>query len=154
MFLDTLTYVRTYVMYYLGTTTISPINDEIVIEGNTTTITCEAIGYPPPTVFWSKTEGVINYTVSVSDSISVPTGYGNETRVSVNLTVANAYRDDTGVYTCRANNSIGNDSMNVSITIQCKSLLRKVCSYSTYPLIINQELSSYNYVQWTYTIIY
>ena len=67
----------------------------------------------------------------MSDSISVPTGYGNETRVSVNLTVANAYRDDTGVYTCGANNSIGNDSMNVSITVQCKSTLRKVCSYST-----------------------
>ena len=56
----------------------------------------------------------------MSDSVSVPTGNGNVTRVSVNLTITNAYREDTGVYTCSANNSIGSDKRNVSITIQCK----------------------------------
>ena len=61
--------------------------------------------------------------VSVSDSVSVPTGYGNVTRVSVNLTITNASREDTGVYTCSANNSIGSDSSSVSITVQCKFTL-------------------------------
>ena len=56
----------------------------------------------------------------MSDSVSVPTGYGNVTRVSVNLTIKNASREDTGVYTCSANNTIGRDSSNVSITVQCK----------------------------------
>ena len=55
----------------------------------------------------------------MSDSVSVPTGYGNVTRVSVNLTITNASRKDTGVYTCSANNSVGNDQKGVTITVQC-----------------------------------
>ena len=91
-----------------------------VREGNTTTITCEAFGYPPPTVVWKRINGILSDRVSVSDIVSVPTGYGNVTRMSINLTVTNASREDTGVYTCSANNSIGSDSSNVSITVQCK----------------------------------
>jgi len=59
----------------------------------------------------------------VSDSVSVPTGNGNVTRVSVNLMIPNASREDTGVYTCSANNSIGSDNRSVSITVQCKFIL-------------------------------
>ena len=55
----------------------------------------------------------------MNDSVNVPTGYGNVTRVSVNLTITDAYREDTGVYTCLANNSIGSDSKNAEITVQC-----------------------------------
>ena len=99
------------------------MNDTIIREGNTTTITCEAFGYPPPTVVWNRINGILSDRVSVSDSVSVRTGYGNVTRVSVNLTITNASREDTGVYTCSANNSIGSDSSNVSITVQCKLLV-------------------------------
>ena len=91
----------------------------VVTEGNEVMITCEAFGYPPPTVVWNRINGILSDRVSVSDSVSVPTGYGNVTRVSVNLTT-NASREDTGVYTCSANNSIGSDSSNVNITVQCK----------------------------------
>ena len=108
------------VYYVTGIATVSPINDEILIERNTTTITCEALGYPPPIIVWNRANGTLSDGVSVSDSVSVPTGYGNVTRVSVNLTIANASREDTGVYTCYANNSIGNDISNASITVQCK----------------------------------
>ena len=104
----------------LGITTVHSLNDTIVRERNTTTITCEAFGYPPPTVVWNRINEILSDRVSVSNSISVPTGYGNVTRVSVNLTITNGSREDTGVYTCSANNSIGNDSSNVSITVQCK----------------------------------
>ena len=99
---------------------ITVFADVIIQEGNTTTITCEAFGYPPPTVVWNRINGILSDRVSVSDSVSVPTGYGNVTSVSVNLTITNASRGDTGVYTCSANNSIGSDSSNVSITVQCK----------------------------------
>ena len=110
----------TYICY-AGTATIaSPLNDTIVREGNTTTVICEAFGYPPPTVVWNRINEILSDRVSVSDSVSVPTGYGNVTRVSVNLTITNVSREDTGVYTCSANNSIGSDSSNVSITVQCK----------------------------------
>ena len=96
------------------------VNNAIVREGNTITITCKAFGYPPPTVVWNKINGILSDRVSVSDSVSVPTGYGNVTRVSVNLTITSASREDTGVYTCSANNSIGSDSSNVTITVECK----------------------------------
>ena len=56
----------------------------------------------------------------MSDSVSFPTGNGNVTRVSVNLTITNASREDTGVYMCFANNSIDSDSRNVNITVQCE----------------------------------
>ena len=101
----------------VGITTISPL---IIREGNTTTITCEAFGYPPPTVVWNRINGILSDRVSVSDSVSVLTVYGNVTRVSVNLTITNASREDTGVYTCSANNSIGSGNSNVSIIVQCK----------------------------------
>ena len=99
---------------------ISPLNNTIIIEGNTTTITCEALGYPPPIILWNRIDGILSDRVSVSDSVSIPTGNGNVTRVSVNLTITNAYREDTGVYTCSANNIIGSDNRNASITVQCK----------------------------------
>ena len=98
-------------------------NDTIVREGYTTIITCEAFGYPPPTVVWNRINGILSDRVSVSDSVSVPTGYGNVTRVSVNLTITNASREDTGVYTCSANNSIESDIKDVSFTVQCKIFL-------------------------------
>ena len=98
-------------------------NDTIVREGDTTIITCEAFGYPPPTVVWNRINGILSDRVSVSDSVSVPTGYGNVTRVSVNLTITNASREDTGVYSCSANNSIESDIKDVSFTVQCKIFL-------------------------------
>ena len=84
------------------------------------------LGYPPPAVVWNRTNGILSDGVSVSDSISVLTGYGNVTRVSVNLTITNASREDTGVYICLANNSIESDIKNVSITVQCKILLYSI----------------------------
>ena len=103
-----------------GVATVIPLNKTIVRERNTTIITCEALGYPPPTIVWSRTNGTLSDRVSVSDSVSVPTGYGNVTRVSVNLTITNASREDTGVYMCSANNSVGSDNKSISITVQCK----------------------------------
>ena len=103
-----------------GIATLTPLNNTIVREGNTTTITCEALGYPPPTVVWSRTNETLSDRVSVSDSVSVPTGYGNVTRVSVNLTITNASREDTGVYMCSANNSVGSDTKSINITVQCE----------------------------------
>ena len=104
----------------LGVAIVSPLINAIVREGNTITITCEALGYPPPIIEWNRTNGTLSDRVSVSDSVSVPAGYGNVTRVSVNLTITDASREDTGVYMCSANNSVGSDDSNISITVQCK----------------------------------
>ena len=108
-------------LLYIGVAEIVTVFESVIInEGNTTTILCEAIGYPIPTIVWSTTNEDLSDRVSVSDSVSVPTGYGNVTRVSVNLILTTALRVDTGDYTCSANNSIGDDYKNVSVTVQCK----------------------------------
>ena len=120
--------INKYIIQILhtGITTISPFDNRIVREGNTTAITCEALGYPPPTVVWSRANGTLSDRVSVSDNVSVPTGYGNVTRVSVNLTITNASREDTGAYMCSANNSVGGDSKSIIITVQCKFIIHVI----------------------------
>ena len=108
-------------MYTVPTSIVNPINNittVVINENNTTEVICEAIGYPLPTIVWSRINGTLSDRVSVSDS--VPTGYGNVTRVSINLTITNVSREDTGVYICSANNSVGSDERNVNITVQCK----------------------------------
>jgi len=99
----------------------SPIDNStvtVITEGDTTTIICEAVGYPPPTIVWSRTSGTLSDRVSVSDSVSVPTGSGNITSVSVNLTLTNANRGDTGTYLCLATSSPYDATRYVSITVQ------------------------------------
>ena len=95
----------------------------MIDEGMNITITCEATGYPPPTIVWSWSDGTLSDRVSVSDDVSIPTGNGNVTRVSVNLTIMSTSREDTGMYICSANNYIGSDSTNVNVTVQCKLIL-------------------------------
>ena len=95
----------------------------MITEGDTTIITCEAIGYPPPTVVWSRTSGTLSDRVLLSDSVSVPTGNGNVTSVSVNLTLTNANREDTGLYECSSSNSVGSDNRNTSVTVQCELMV-------------------------------
>ena len=106
-------------LYSVDITTVRPFNDTTVREGSATTITCETFGYPPPTVVWSRLNENLSDRVLVSDNVSVPTEYGNVTKVSVNLTITNASREDTGEYMCFANNSVGNDTKIINITVQC-----------------------------------
>jgi len=95
----------------------------VITEGDTIAITCEAVGYPPPTIVWSRTIGTSSYTILVNNSVSVPAGIGNVTSVSVNLTLTNANREDTGLYECSASNSVGSDNRNTSVTVQCKLMV-------------------------------
>ena len=100
----------------------------VITEGDTTTITCEAVGYPPPTIVWSGVNETSSYTIPVNNSVSVPTGNGNVTSVSVNLTLTNANREDTGLYECSASNSVGSDNRNTSVTVQCKLMVSFIYS--------------------------
>ena len=92
----------------------------MIAEGNEVIVTCEATGYPQPIIVLSRSDAALSDRVSVSDSVSFPTEYGNVTRVSVNLTITNATREDTGMYICSANNTVGSNDEIVNITVQCK----------------------------------
>ena len=89
-----------------------------IIEGNNITITCEATGIPLSTIVWTFSGRVL-----MSDSVNTTTGNGGVLRVTEALTIMNVSRKHTGVYTCSANNSVGSDNSNISITVQCKLLL-------------------------------
>ena len=90
------------------------------------TFTCESVGIPLPTIVWSNTIGALSERVSVSDSITSLIEDCNVTKVSVNLTITSALREDTAIYICSASNSIGSDRSNVSVRVRCKFIMLTV----------------------------
>ena len=86
-----------------------------IIEGDN--ITCTATGYPPPSVEWLNNNGNV-----VFSNNKMVTNVGNIPTVSVSMTVR---RGDDGVYTCVANNSVGNDTSSIHITVQRKLSMYK-----------------------------
>ena len=106
-----------FILVHPNITNITVIDN--IIEGNNITITCEATGIPLPTIVWTFSGRVL-----MSDSVNTTTGNGDVLRVTETLTIMNVSREHTGVYTCSANNSVGSDNSNISITVQCKLLLR------------------------------
>ena len=97
----------------------------IIDELESRTFPCEALGYPPPTIEWSKTDGALSDRVSMSDSVSVPIGYGNVTSVRRTLTITRADINDMGEYECTANNSVASTSR--FFTLSVHGMLAKHC---------------------------
>ena len=79
-------------------------------EGENVTLHCNAIGYPLPTLSWTK------------DGCDI----GNNSRISFSadkkqLAITKASRVDSGAYRCVANNSLGIDtSMAAVLDVQCE----------------------------------
>ena len=99
------------------------VADNITVEGNNITITCEAIGIPLPAIVWT-----VNGTVLMSGgNINITTATienGDMSTITETLTIMNALRNLTGVYECSANNSVGSDtSSHIHITVQCKLVM-------------------------------
>ena len=102
---------------------LEPTRDaEGVKERENITLTCIGVGHPPPLVQWTKLNGSLSDQTSVNN-MSVSTNEGNVTRVTVNLIVTTAYREDTGVYECLVSNLLNVVTRNVSLTVQCMWLI-------------------------------
>ena len=82
-------------------------------------ITCTATGYPVPDIVWLNNDGSVVDKNRINTDSAMATGVGNLYNVSVSMTIG---RNDAGVYTCIANNSIGNDTRTTNITVNCKEL--------------------------------
>ena len=82
-------------------------------------IACTATGYPRPHIEWLDNNGSVVDKNRTKAHGAMATGVGNLFNVSVSLTIG---RNDAGVYTCTANNSIGNDSCSINISVTCKDL--------------------------------
>ena len=109
---------------------------EYIKEGNNVTFRCVGAGYPPPLVQWRKLNGPLSDRVSITN-MSMSTNEGNITRVTVDLTLSGAYRDDTGVYVCSVSNLLNSVEINITLTIQCK---KAICLYVCYRGIIIEEI--------------
>ena len=96
-------------------------NINVITEGDNITFTCESVDNPLPTITWSRTNEPRVFLVG--DNVTEFIRNQNQSKVTRNLTITNASRNDTGVYTCSANNSVGSVSSNISITVQCKFLI-------------------------------
>ena len=80
---------------------ILPIANEAVIEGQNVTLSCNASGFPLPTVYWVKT--------SNADRI-------NKTE----LLFTNISRSDAGEYKCVASNQCNTSTELAEVDVLCK----------------------------------
>ena len=72
-------------------------------EGSAVSIICAASGTPDPDVHWIRNGKVITS--------------GKKT---TSLTFNSINRTDHGLYTCKANNSAGNDEKQATLVVNCK----------------------------------
>ena len=80
------------------------------------------MGYPPTLVQWRKLNGSLSDRVSITN-MSMSTNEGNVTRVTVELILTRAYREDTGVYECSVSNLLKSVTISTTLTIQCKQAI-------------------------------
>ena len=80
---------------------ILPIDNELVIEGGNVTLTCNASGFPAPTVYWVKT--------SNGDRL-------NKTE----LFFTSINRSEAGEYTCVASNPCSTSTELAEVDVLCK----------------------------------
>ena len=80
---------------------IQPIDNEVVIEGGNVTLTCNASGFPTPTVYWVKTSSGLRFN-------------------STELVFTNINRSKAGEYTCVASKPCNTATEVAGIDVQCK----------------------------------
>ena len=80
---------------------ILPIANEAVIEGKNVTLSCNASGFPVPTVYWVKTSNGDRFNVT-------------------ELVFTNISRSDAGEYTCVASNPCNTSTELAEVDVLCK----------------------------------
>ena len=73
----------------------------MVIEGGNVTLTCNASGFPPPTVYWVKTSNGVRFNTTA-------------------LVFPNISMSEEGEYTCFASNPCNTATELADIVVQCK----------------------------------
>ena len=81
--------------------------DKTVKDGQTAVLKCEADGYSPPRVTWSRKR------------LTLPAGR-HVTGPSNALILKNLGPEDTGIYSCSAENLLGSVNASVQLTVLCE----------------------------------
>ena len=92
-----------------------------------------AEGSPTPNITWLNNDGSEVDKDRLIISSVMATGVGNITSKSITI---NIRRDDSGVYTCIATNSVGNDTNIINFTVQCKLTVKLVCFWNNSYILI------------------
>jgi len=87
-------------------------------EGENITLRCIGVGYPPPLVQWIKLNGSLSDRATTT-SMSVLTNEGNITRITEDLILTRAYRQNTGIYECSVSNILNIVTRNTILIVQC-----------------------------------
>ena len=93
-------------------------------ETNPITFSCQATGEPVPIVSWYFNGVMVN--VSDESKYDVSSSM-NDIVIASHLTIMNAQSYDVGIYTCEAENFIGNDSSSGVLTINGKYMIQYAC---------------------------
>ena len=87
-------------------------------EGENITLRCIGVGYPPPLVQWRKLNGSLSDRATTTGT-SMLTNEGNVTRVTEDLILTRAHRDDTGIYECSVSNLLNTVIRSTNLIVQC-----------------------------------
>ena len=111
------------------------LTDSVVTEGGSITITCTISGHPFPRITWYKADTLIRESQDFQYLI-------NGNRVSLKIKVA--LPQDTGEYTCRADNTYGSTSCTCRVTVyrKCKCYLKVLIEKSRLLLTVSNRYVS------------
>ena len=102
-------------------------------ETNLIIFTCQATGEPIPNISWYFNGVRIN--VSDTSKYNVSSDPFKGTVVRSSLSIVNVQSLDVGVYTCRAENVIGNDRSSGLLTVNGKLLATCMIIYNVCDII-------------------
>ena len=86
-----------------------------VTAGSSFNLTCNATGYPIPSIEW-KLNGT-SYIIRDSSVTTITLTEGLRSNTS-NITIINAMTNDTGVYECVVTNRVDTDMQSATVTVQ------------------------------------
>ena len=92
---------------------------QVIITGKVTNLTCQGKGNPQPTILWLKNGQKITKIsrVTVSSSTSA------DKLVTSELVNSDTKYEDSGVYTCVIDNTVGGTNSSGTILVHCKLVI-------------------------------
>ena len=105
-----------YVFLVVATVIVTSPQTQNVTAGHSFSLTCNATGYPVPSIEW--TQNGTSYIMIIDPSVATITptvGLQSNTNV---LVVNNSMVNDTGIYQCIATNVVNTDTQEATVTVQ------------------------------------
>ena len=108
-------YEYVIVLFTVGPLIVTSPQTQNITAGQSFTLTCNATGYPVPSIEWTLNGS--SYVIRNSSETTINTTEGLSSNTSV-LEVSNAMINDTGIYRCIATNVVNNDTQDANVTVQ------------------------------------